>query len=136
MRMRTSKARLEAIRLEAGPMMGLGGRHAQERAEDDAGQPGDGGRKRSRRGVSFRIAAMPFSIGVFAAVSVAAACGLEAGPAAALAVVPRDGLFRIEHPTGAAEVVVERDGNGRDQPGRARSVTARKLMDGLVFPAP
>lgn len=127
------KARIEAIRLVAGPMMGLG---------DVAGKsvpkmtlvsgPGAGGTICTRSFIPHRCHA---SIGVFAAVSVAAACLLPKGPAARLAMLPPDDLFRIEHPTGMAEVMLDRDAEGGiTAAGSLR--TARKLMDGLVFPAP
>ena len=73
------------------------------------------------------------TIGVFAAVSVATACTLEGSPAAALAIIPPDGRFLIEHPGGAAEVLIETDAAGRMiAAGTLR--TARKLFDGQVFP--
>jgi 4-oxalomesaconate tautomerase len=72
-------------------------------------------------------------IGVFAAVSVATACTLPGSPAARLARLPADGRFLIEHPTGAAEVLIETDAAGRVI-GAGTLRTARKLMDGLVFP--
>ncbi|MBF9060447.1 4-oxalomesaconate tautomerase [Rhodobacterales bacterium HKCCSP123] len=127
------KARLEAIRLEAGPMMGLG--DVAEKSVPKmtlVSRAMAGGAISTRSFIPHRCHA---SIGVFAAVSVAAACGLEDGPAAALAVLPGDGVFRVEHPTGAAEVVVERDARGAIT-GAGTVRTARKLMDGLVFPAP
>ncbi len=72
------------------------------------------------------------SVGVFAAVSVATACLLPEGPAREVAVVPPDGRFRVEHPSGAAEVYLEiLDGVARSA-GTIR--TARKLFDGVVFP--
>ncbi|MAQ38138.1 MULTISPECIES: PrpF domain-containing protein [Thioclava] len=71
--------------------------------------------------------------GVFAAVSVATACTFEGSPAAELAVLPEDGRFAIEHPTGAAEVLIETDATGKVvRAGTLR--TARKLMDGRGFP--
>ena len=127
------KARLEAIRLEAGPMMGLG--DVVEKSVPKmtlVSRATAGGAISTRSFIPHRCHA---SIGVFAAVSVAAACGLEDGPAAALAVLPADGVFRVEHPTGAAEVVIERDARGAIT-GAGMVRTARKLMDGLVFPAP
>ncbi|WP_284266021.1 4-oxalomesaconate tautomerase [Roseicyclus amphidinii] len=127
------KARLEAIRLEAGPMMGLG--DVAEKSVPKmtlVSRAMAGGAISTRSFIPHRCHA---SIGVFAAVSVAAACGLEDGPAAALAVLPADGVFRVEHPTGTAEVVIERDAHGAIT-GAGTVRTARKLMDGLVFPAP
>jgi 4-oxalomesaconate tautomerase len=73
------------------------------------------------------------TIGVFAAVSVATACVLPGSPAAELAVLPSDGRFLIEHPTGAMEVLVERDASGAVT-GAGILRTARKLFDGRVFP--
>lgn len=127
------KARIEAIRLVAGPLMGLG--DVTEKSVPKmtlVSPPAAGGTVSTRSFIPHRCHA---SIGVFAAVSTAAACLLPEGPAARLARLPADGLFRVEHPTGMAEVMLERDGAGRiTAAGSLR--TARKLMDGLVFPAP
>ena len=72
------------------------------------------------------------SIGVFAAVSVSTACTLPNTPAAALAQLPADGRFTIEHPSGQVEVAFEFDSTGTiKSAGITR--TARKLMDGVVF---
>lgn len=125
------KARIEAIRLLAGPMMNL---------DDVAGKSvpkmtlvsaaANGGAIGTRSFIPHRCHA---TIGVFAAVSVATACTLPGSPAAELAVIPKDGRFLIEHPTGAAEVLIERDAQGTVT-GAGTLRTARKLMDGLVFP--
>jgi 4-oxalomesaconate tautomerase len=49
--------------------------------------------------------------------------------------MPQGETFAIEHPTGAAEVLIERDEAGRvSRAGTLR--TARKLFDGRVFPRP
>ena len=62
-------------------------------------------------------------------------CTLDGSPAAALAALPAGVTFRVEHPSGAAEVVIERDGTGRViRTGTVR--TARLLMDDTVHPAP
>lgn len=125
------KARIEAIRLKAGPLMKLG--DVAEKSVPKmtlVSAPTQGGTIGTRSFIPHRCHA---SIGVFAAVSVATACTLEGTPAAALASLPADGRFLIEHPTGAAEVLIERDGQGRvTAAGTLR--TARKLMDGLVWP--
>ena len=65
----------------------------------------------------------------------ATACLLPGGPAAALAQVPADGRFLIEHPSGAAEVFLDLAPDGTL---RAAGIvrTARKLFDGRVFPRP
>lgn len=127
------KARIEAIRLIAGPMMGLSDVTLKSVPKMTLVSPAAAGGAISTR--SFIPHRCHATIGVFAAVSVAAACVLPKGPAAALASLPEDGVFRIEHPTGAAEVMLERDASGAViAAGTLR--TARKLMDGLVFPAP
>jgi 4-oxalomesaconate tautomerase len=125
------KARLEAIRLQAGPLMRLGDVTAKSVPKMTLVSAAvHGGAISTRSFIPHRCHA---TIGVFAAVSVAAACVLPAGPAARLVVRPEDGLFRVEHPTGAAEVLLERDATGRIT-GAGTLRTARKLMDGLVFP--
>ncbi|MCB1491727.1 MAG: 4-oxalomesaconate tautomerase [Rhodobiaceae bacterium] len=125
------KARIETIRLKAGPMMNLG--DVAEKSVPKmtlVSRAVNGGAVSTRSFIPHRCHA---SIGVFAAISVATACTLADGPAAALAVVPADGIFRIEHPIGAAEVVLERDESGAvTASGTIR--TARKLFDGRVFP--
>ncbi|MBH0239950.1 4-oxalomesaconate tautomerase [Methylobrevis albus] len=127
------KGRLEAIRLQAGPLMNLG--DVTEKSVPKmtlVSRPRHGGAIATRSFIPHRCHA---SIGVFAAVSVATACALPDGPAACLAVLPPDGIFRIEHPSGAAEVAIRRDPTGAVvAAGTIR--TARKLFDGRVFPAP
>ncbi|CAG1006643.1 4-oxalomesaconate tautomerase [Rhizobiaceae bacterium] len=127
------RARIEAIRLRAGPMMNLG--DVAEKSVPKmtlVSPPLAGGAINTRSFIPHRCHA---SIGVFAAVSVATACTLAGTPAGEIARIPADGRFRIEHPTGAAEVLVQRDGAGAVT-GAGILRTARKLMDGLVFPAP
>lgn len=127
------KARLEAIRLQAGPLMNLG-----DVADKSVPKMTlisvavSGGAISTRSFIPHRCHA---SIGVFAAVSVATACTLNGSAAAALAQIPADGRFLIEHPSGAAEVLIEQDASGAVI-GAGTLRTARKLMDGLVFPAP
>lgn len=125
------KARLEAIRLQVGPMMNLGDvRDKSVPKMTLVSAPAAGGTINTRSFIPHRCHA---SVGVFAAVSVATACTLPGSPAAGLAVLPADGRFVIEHPTGAAEVLIETDAGGAViAAGTLR--TARKLMDGRVFP--
>ncbi len=127
------KARLEAIRLAVGPMMNLGDvTHASVPKMTLVSRPAHGGAIATRSFIPHRCHA---SIGVFAAVSVATACTLRQGAAARLASVPADDVFRIEHPTGSAEVALRRDDAGAVcAAGTIR--TARKLFDGRVFPGP
>jgi 4-oxalomesaconate tautomerase len=127
------KARIEAIRLIAGPMMSLGDVSLKSVPKMTLVSPAMAGGAISTR--SFIPHRCHATIGVFAAVSVAAACVLPEGPAAKQARLPGDGVFRIEHPTGAAEVMLTHDAGGAVvAAGTLR--TARKLMDGLVFPGP
>lgn len=125
-------ARVEAIRLQAGPMMSLG-----DVSEASVPKmilvlpPKDGGVINTRSFIPHRVHA---SIGVFAAVSVATACTLTDTPAARLAVLTEAVReFSIEHPTGAMDVLIERNADG-DVIGAGTLRTARKLFDGIVFP--
>jgi 4-oxalomesaconate tautomerase len=127
------KARIEAIRLIAGPMMNLG--EVTEKSVPKmtlVSPPRAGGVVNTRSFIPHRCHA---SIGVFAAVSVATACTLEGSPAASVAVLPQDGRFAIEHPSGAAEVLIEQDASGAVT-GAGTLRTARKLFEGRVFPRP
>jgi 4-oxalomesaconate tautomerase len=124
------KARIEAIRLLAGPLMNLGDVAAKSVPKMTlVSAPGAGGAISTRSFIPHRCHA---TIGVFAAVSVATACTLGEGPAASLARVPADGRFLIEHPSGAAEVLVSRGADGAVT-GVGTLRTARKLFDGRVF---
>ena len=126
------KERLEAIRLKAGPLMTLG--DVTEKSVPKmtlVSKPTAGGVISTRSFIPHRCHA---SIGVFAAISVATACTMHGSVAAALAALPDNDTFRVEHPSGAAEVLLELGPDGSVM--RAGSVrTARKLFDGLVFPA-
>jgi 4-oxalomesaconate tautomerase len=127
------KARLEVIRLKAGPLMNLGDVAAKSVPKMTlVSAPSAGGTIATRSFIPHRVHA---SIGVLAAVTVATACLQKGSPAAALAEVPKDGRFLIEHPTGAAEVLLDLalDGTLR---GAGTVRTARKLFDGRVFPGP
>ena len=126
------KARIEAIRLKAGPLMNLG--DVTEKSVPKmmlVAPPKDGGAVTVRSLIPHRVHA---SIGVLGAVSVATACLVDGSPAQAVALVP-DGANKtlgVEHPTGVTECVVTVDGDG--QPVEAGMLrTARKLMDGVVF---
>jgi len=124
------KARLESIRLQAGPMMNLGDVADKSVPKMTlVSKPQSGGAINTRSFIPHRCHA---TIGVFAAVSVATACLLDGSPAAGLAMLPKDGRFMIEHPTGAAEVLIEQGPDGAVT-GAGTLRTARKLMDGLVY---
>ncbi|AVW91085.1 4-oxalomesaconate tautomerase [Celeribacter baekdonensis] len=127
------KARLEAIRLIAGKKMNLG--DVAEKSVPKmtlVSAPIQGGVINTRSFIPHRCHA---SIGVFAAVSVATAATLEGSPAAKCAEMPAGKSFAIEHPSGAAEVLLERNPAGQVT-GAGTLRTARKLMQGQVFPAP
>jgi 4-oxalomesaconate tautomerase len=126
------KARLEAIRLQAGPLMRLG-----DVADSSVPKmmlvaaPRHGGAISVRSFIPHRCHA---SIGVLGAVSVATACLLPGSPAHALAQLPEGRRLQldVEHPSGATGCVIERDADGNV--GRAAILrTARKLFDGQLF---
>ena len=126
------KARIEAIRLEAGPLMNLG--DVAEKTVPKmmlVAPPRHGGAITVRSFIPKRAHA---SVGVLGAVSVATASLLDGSPAAEVAVVG-DGASRalsVEHPTGETTCVLELDAEGAVvSAGVLR--TARKLMDGIVF---
>ena len=124
------RARLEAVRLEAGPAMGLGDVRDTTVPKISIVSPArHGGTVTTRTFIPHRVHA---AIGVLAAVSVAAAVR-TAGTVAHTAGGPR---VRIEHPTGSFDVDVTLDGSGPDTRLHASSMirTARKLSDGLVWP--
>lgn len=125
------RARVEAIRLQAGPMMALGDvTDSTVPKMTLVSPPRTGGVIGTRSFIPHRCHA---TIGVFAAVSVATACTLPGSPAAEVSVLPENETFAVEHPTGAAEVLLERNDSGTvTRAGTLR--TARKLFDGRVFP--
>ena len=126
------KARVEAIRLQAGPRMNLGDVTAKSVPKMMlVAAPKDGGAIAVRSLIPHRVHA---SIGVLGAVSVATACLIPDSPAAKVAKVPqgRQLTLGVEHPSGVTECVVTLDEAGQPiEAGMLR--TARKLMDGEVF---
>ncbi|MCH1881331.1 4-oxalomesaconate tautomerase [Agrococcus sp. ARC_14] len=126
------RERLERIRLEAGPRMGLGDvREATVPKLTMVSVPTAGGALSTRTFIPHRCHT---SIGVLGAASVAVAALLPGSTADGLAVRPDGSRLRIEHPTGALEVEVELD--GRDVGRTAIVRTARPIMDGTVYPRP
>ena len=126
------KARIEAIRLKAGPRMNLG--DVAEKSVPKmmlVAPPRAGGAVTVRSFIPRRAHA---SIGVLGAVSVATACLIPGGPAAAVATVPagRRKTLSVEHPTGEMTCVLDTDSAGAVV-SAALLRTARKLMDGVVF---
>ncbi|KAF0186524.1 MAG: 4-oxalomesaconate tautomerase [Hyphomonadaceae bacterium] len=126
------RARIEAIRLVAGPLMTLGDVGDQSVPKIMlVAPPRAGGAVSVRSFIPHRAHA---SIGVLGAVSVATACLIPGSPAAAVAVVPdgRRKTLSVEHPSGEMSCVVETDAAGAVI-SAALLRTARKLMDGKVF---
>lgn len=128
----TLKARIEAIRLEAGPLMNLGDVTDQSVPKLMlVAAPRNGGAISVRSFIPHRCHA---SIGVLGAVSVATACLIDGSPAHGLAIVP-DGQSKsldVEHPSGATGCVIDLDEDG-NVVGAAMLRTARKLFDGNLF---
>jgi 4-oxalomesaconate tautomerase len=126
------KARIEAIRIKAGPIMNLGDVATKSVPKMTlVSAPRAGGVIATRSLIPHRVHA---GIGVLAAVSAATACLLPGSPAAALADLPEDDRFLVEHPGGTAEVLLKRENGRVVAAGTLR--TARKLFDGRVFPGP
>ena len=126
------KARIEAIRLEAGPLMNLGDVTSKSVPKMTLVSPARAGGAISTR--TFIPHTCHAAIGVLGAVSVASACLLPEGPAARIADVPPGArkALSIEHPTGEFTVIASLDENGEvASAGVLR--TARKLFDGDVF---
>lgn len=131
------KARLEEIRLAAGPLMTLGdvSRKVVPKIALVAPPQTDGGHVCTRSFIPHECHA---SIGVFAAVTVATACVLPGSPAASVAKVPAGPVkvMSVEHPTGEFTVRLEVDETAHSLPRVRRAGllrTARALFDGRVF---
>ncbi len=129
------KARIERIRLAAGPLMNLGD-VAQKVVPKIAlvAPPRAGGAICTRSFIPHECHA---SIGVFAAVTVATAAALPGSPAASVAAMPqgRERSLPVEHPTGEFTVTLTLGGTAErpvvERAGLLR--TARILMEGRAF---
>ncbi len=127
------RARLESIRLKAGPMMNLGDVSAKSVPKMTmVSGPRSGGVVSTRTFIPHRCHK---AIGVLGAVSVASACLLPGSPAAAHAAVPEGAVktMPIEHPTGEMTVIATLEDGKVTRAAILR--TARKLFDGEIFPA-
>jgi 4-oxalomesaconate tautomerase len=128
---------LERVRLAAGPLMNLGDVAATTVPKLTlVAAPREGGAIATRTFIPHRCHE---AIGVLGAVSVATAALLADGPAAEVAKVAdaeEGGVVTIEHPTGTFDAAVDLslvdDVPVVERAGIIR--TARKLMDGTVFP--
>ncbi|THD76545.1 4-oxalomesaconate tautomerase [Thalassobius vesicularis] len=125
------RERLEAIRLQTGPLMNLGDVSAKSVPKMVLLSPAlHGGAIQTRSFIPHRSHK---AIGVLGAVSVASACLTPGAVGNDLATLPHGNPkpLSIEHPTGEMTVIGHLDGN---QLVRAEVLrTARKLLDGFAF---
>jgi 4-oxalomesaconate tautomerase len=129
------RSRIEAIRLDAGPLMRLGDVTAKTVHKLTlVAPPRDGGSISTRTFIPHRC---HDAIGVLGAVSVATAALLPRTPAASVLGPVLGGVVVVEHPTGTFDAAVDVQVVDDDvvTVGRSGIIrTARKLMDGRVFP--
>jgi 4-oxalomesaconate tautomerase len=130
----TMREQVEALRLAAGPLMGLGDVAKLTVPKMTlVSAPTEGGTLCTRTFIPHRC---HDAIGVLGAVSVATAAVIPGTPAAAVAADGAIDRVTVEHPTGTldATVIVEFV-DGRAVAKRSGILrTARKLMDGTVYP--
>jgi len=132
------RSRLESIRLQAGHLMNLGDvTDTTVPKLTMVSVPTAGGDISTRTFIPHRCHE---AIGVLGAVSVATAALLPDSPASTVlrSGAGDDGTLSCEHPTGEFTAAIEIDAD-TDPPVIERAGiirTARKLMDGTVFPAP
>ena len=127
------RARLEALRLKAGQLMNLGDVSLKSVPKMTmVSRATKGGAISTRTFIPHRCHK---AIGVLGAVSAASACLMQGAVGADLAAVPEGSAksLSIEHPSGEMTVVGHVAGGTVTRAEVLR--TARKLMDGLVFPA-
>ena len=126
------REKIEAIRLEAGPLMNLGDVAKKSVPKMTlVAPPQHGGAVTTRVFIPHRAHS---SIGVLGAVTTATACLVEGSPAAEVAVVP-EGVTKtlsIEHPSGEMTCILTVGADGEVE-SAALLRTARKLMDGIVY---
>jgi 4-oxalomesaconate tautomerase len=129
------RAKLEAIRLDAGQRMNLGDVTSTTIPKlTMVAPPRDGGHLCTRTFIPHRC---HDAIGVLGAVSVATAALLPGSPAHAMMGDLDGDVVQLEHPTGVFDAVIEirQHAGGPIHVQRAGIIrTARKLMDGTVFP--
>lgn len=128
------RQKLEEIRLVAGRLMNLGDVSQTTVPKLTlVSSPRAGGAISTRTFIPHRCHQ---AIGVLGAVSVATGCLLPGSTAAGLArLEPGADRVRIEHPTGSFDATVRLDlGPESEVLGAGIIRTARKLMDGVVFP--
>jgi 4-oxalomesaconate tautomerase len=131
------RTRLESIRLQAGRLMGLGDVTDTTVPKLTMVSPPTGlGDLTTRTFIPHRCHE---AIGALGAVSVATAALLPGSPAAAVIRTGAgiDGTIICEHPTGSFSTTISVDTSTTPPIARRAGIirTARKLMDGVVFPA-
>lgn len=129
------KARIEAIRLKAGPLMNLG--DVAKKVVPKmclVSPPRDGGAISTR---CFIPHVCHSAIGVLGAVTVATACVLPGSAAYDLARLPAGAVkvLSVEHPTGefSVELEIDEKSNRTEVKRSALLRTARRLMDGHAY---
>ncbi len=127
------RAKVEAIRLQVGPLMNLGDvtdKTVPKMSLLAAARAG--GAISTRMFIPHRVHQ---SIGVLGAASVAAGCCIAGSVGTSIAGNPQGGAIEVEHPSGRFTVDIElRHEDGAYSTGRSALLrTARKLMDGNVF---
>lgn len=131
------RERLESIRLQAGPMMNLGNvADTTVPKLTMVSAPTQGGHVSTRTFIPHRC---HDAIGVLGAVSVATARLLPDSSIQGIGTPPTGESVRLEHPTGFFDAIVsvQPTADGPFAVHRAGIVrTARKLIDGTVFPRP
>ena len=132
--LKSFRTRLESIRLSAGRLMNLG--DVREKSVPKmcmVSAPNSGGAISTRTFIPHRCHR---AIGVLGAVSVATACLTTGAVGHDLAVIPAGAAkaISVEHPTGEMTVLGHLNGDVLERAEVLR--TTRKLMDGVVFPAP
>jgi len=129
------RTRLEVIRCAAGPLMNLGDvSRAPIPKLTLVAPPEAGGSITTRTFIPHRCHE---AIGVLGGVSVATAALIEGTPAAGAAGTIGGDAIVLEHPSGSFEAVISIAGYADGVPVIERAGiirTARKLMDGVVFP--
>ncbi len=129
----TLKAKVESIRLQAGPIMNLGDVSEKTVPKMSLIAPAEhGGVVATRTFIPHRVHQ---SIGVLGAASVAAGCCIPGSVAQGIAGDTAGGALDVEHPTGRFTVDIDlREDNGAYRVTRSALLrTARKLMDGNVY---
>jgi 4-oxalomesaconate tautomerase len=128
------RARIEALRLACGPLMGLGDVTTKSYPKMCLVAPPSAGGSLATR--CFIPKVCHEAVGVLAAVTVATACVLDGSITGGIAIVA-DGLVKtisVEHPTGELSVELALDPDNSQQVARAALLrTARPIMRGDVL---